>query len=73
MIEMTMRYENVDVSYFSVFGKLDAKLPQSSSGIEDDNMFTAANFDAWRIAAITDRRGTRAGNASSDSPEPDPH
>jgi len=68
-----MRYENVDVSNLRVLEKFDTKLPQAGACIENDNMLAAANLDAWRVTAITDRRGTGAGNASSDSPKPDPH
>ena len=68
-----MRYENVDVADLLVLEKLNTKLPQTGTRIENDNMFAAADLDAWRIAAITDRRGTGTGDASSDSPKPDPH
>jgi hypothetical protein len=73
VIEMAMRYEDVDVVYFLVFGQFDSEWPQSGARIEDDDMVTTTNLDAWCVAAITDRCWPGTRNASSDSPEPNPH
>jgi hypothetical protein len=73
VIEMAMRKENIDIEKFLVSDKRITKRSQSSAGIENDNTLAAAHFDAGRISAITDRVRAWTGNASSDSPEPDPH
>ena len=45
----------------------DAELAQAGAGVEDDDVFAAADFNAGGVAAITDgsppRRGNRAANA----------
>src|SRR5689334_20124230 len=73
VIKMTMRDEDIDVAYFLVLKQLDAERSQSRAGVKNEDAFTATNFDAWRVAAITHCCRARAGNASSDSPEPHPH
>ena len=73
MIEMAVRNENVDVAYGLVFDELQPERAQSGAGVKNKNMLTAANFDAGRVAAITNCRWTGAGDASSDTPEPNPH
>jgi hypothetical protein len=73
MIEMAVRKENVGIETFLVSDKRITKRPQSSPGVEYDDTFAAANFDAGRVSAIPDRVRSRTGDASPDSPEPDPH
>jgi hypothetical protein len=56
MIEMAVRNENIDVAYALVLDELEPERAQSGAGIENKNMLTTANFDAGRVAAITNCR-----------------
>ena len=68
-----MRYENVDVADLLVLEKLNTKLPQTGTRIENDNMFAAADLDAWRIATVSNGFWSRAGNTSADPPKANAH
>ena len=68
-----MRNKNIDVAYFLVLEQLDAERAQSGSGVKNEDTVAAADLDAWRVAAVTHRSRAGTGNASSDSPEPNPH
>jgi hypothetical protein len=73
MIEMAVRKENVGIETFLISDKRITKRSQSGSGVEYDDTFAAANFNARRVSAIPDRVRSRTGDASPDSPKPDPH
>jgi hypothetical protein len=73
VVEMAVRKENVEIEAFLVSDKSVTKPSQSSPGIEDDNTFAAANLDAGRVSAITDCVRSWTGDASPDTPKPDPH
>jgi hypothetical protein len=68
-----MRDENIHVANIVVFDEFDTKRPQAGPSVENEYPLATANFDAWRIAAISNCRGSRARNAASDTPEPHPH
>jgi hypothetical protein len=68
-----MRDKDIDVAYLVVLEKLDAKRSQSRASIKNEHTLTAANLDAWGIAAIANCCWARTGDASSDSPKPNPH
>ena len=68
-----MRDENIDVAYFVLLQKLYTERPQSRPCVENEDTLIATNLDARRVAAITHCCRAGTGNASSDSPEPDPH
>jgi hypothetical protein len=73
VIEMAVRNENIDVTDVLVLDELEAERTQSGAGVENKNVLIAANFDTRRVAAITNCRWTGAGDASSDTPKPNPH
>src|SRR5689334_4322231 len=73
MVEMAVRDKNIDVANFLVLEQLDAERTQSGPGVKNKNAVAAANLDAWRIAAVSHRCRAGTGDASSDSPEPNPH
>jgi hypothetical protein len=73
MIEMAVRDENIYVADALVLDEIESKWAQSRASIENQNMITTADFDAGRVAAITNCRWTGAGDASSDTPKPNPH
>jgi len=56
MIEMAVRDENIDVAYGFVLHELEPERAQSGAGVKNKNMLTTANFDAGRVAAITNCR-----------------
>jgi len=70
---MAVRDEDIDITDARVLQKLDAERAQSRSGIENEHMVATANFDARSVAAITDCRGARARDTSSNAPEPNAH
>jgi hypothetical protein len=73
MIEMTVGQENVDIANIFIPDQRVAERSQSGAGIEDKHAFAAAYFDAGGIAAIADGFRSGAGDATADSPEPNPH
>ena len=73
MIEMAVRDENIYVADALVLDEIESKWAQSRASIENQNMITTADFDAGRVAAITNCRWTGAGDASSDTPKSNPH
>ncbi len=73
MIEMTMGDENIDMTDSLVLDELQAKRAQSGPGVENNNMVPATNLDARCIAAVANRRWAGTGDASSDTPKPNPH
>ena len=73
MIEMAMRDENIDVADALVLDEFESKWAQPGAGVENQNMIATTNFDAGRVAAITNCRWTGAGDASSDTPKSNPH
>jgi hypothetical protein len=56
MVEMTMRYENVDVAYSFILEQLYTKRPQSGPGVENEHTITATHLDTGGIAAIANGR-----------------
>jgi hypothetical protein len=50
-----------------------AQGPETRSRVEDDDVVAAPNLDTGGVAAISDRAGARAGDASADAPEPNLH
>jgi hypothetical protein len=68
-----MRDENIDVADALVLDEIKSKWAQPGAGVENENVITTADFDAGRVAAITNCRWTGTGDASSDTPKPNPH
>ena len=56
MIEMAVRDENIDLPDILVLDELEPERAQSGAGVKNKNMLTTANFDAGRVAAITNCR-----------------
>ena len=56
MIEMAVRDENIDLPDILVLDEFEPERAQSGAGVKNKNMLTTANFDAGRVAAITNCR-----------------
>src|SRR5258707_1006958 len=69
MVEMAMRIEKVGVDLAAFLQQLAPELPYPCAGVENEEMFAAANLKARRIAAISDRLRSRTGNTSPDPPK----
>jgi hypothetical protein len=70
---MTVGQKNIDIANIWVLDKRVAERSQSGARIEDKHAFAAAHFDAGGIAAIADGFRSGTGDATADSPEPNPH
>jgi hypothetical protein len=73
MIDVAMAQKQIHVHDCRVAHQLIAKKAQPGASIENEKMLPAANFNAGRIATVTNGVRTGTGNAPPNAPESNGH
>ena len=73
VIEVAMGEENLDLAARAVLHQRVAEWQQAGTGVEDQDVIAAGDFDARRIAAIANGVGTGTSDTAPHSPEPYTH
>src|ERR1700691_4537142 len=73
VIEMRVAAKDVGVDGSARGREILAEQRQPGPGMENQEMAAATQLDASRVAAVSHRAGTRAGNAAADSPKANRH